>query len=136
MAGKNSPVSFQKFPAICFQKAVKNFPAICFQKAFKNFPANCFQKFSSDLLSKSCQKFSSDLLSKSVQKFSSDLLSKIFQRFAFKTLKANRWKKICQLAFKLLKAILKGKRNAYFEFLNVGFILRTLFFLLSVIYTN
>ena len=32
--------------------------------------------------------------------------------------------------------ILKGKRNAYFEFLNVGFILRTLFFLISAIYTH
>ena len=32
--------------------------------------------------------------------------------------------------------ILKGKRNAYFEFLNVGFILWTLFFLISAIYTH
>ena len=35
-----------------------------------------------------------------------------------------------------IKCILKGKRNAYFEFLNVGFILRTLFFLISAIYTH
>ena len=34
------------------------------------------------------------------------------------------------------KYILKGKRNAYFEFLNVGFILRTLFFLISATYTH
>ena len=32
--------------------------------------------------------------------------------------------------------ILKGKSNAYFEFLNVGFILRTLFFLKSAIYNH
>ena len=32
--------------------------------------------------------------------------------------------------------ILKGKRNAYFEFLNVGFLLRTLFFLISAIYIH
>ena len=32
--------------------------------------------------------------------------------------------------------ILKGKRNAYFEYLNVGFILRTFFFLISAIYTH
>ena len=32
--------------------------------------------------------------------------------------------------------ILKGKRNAYFEFLNVRFILRTLVFLLLEIYTH
>ena len=36
----------------------------------------------------------------------------------------------------ILSNILKGKRNAYFEFLNVGFILRTLFFLISAIFTN
>ena len=32
--------------------------------------------------------------------------------------------------------ILKGKRNAYFGFLNVGFILRAFFFLISPIYTH
>ena len=32
--------------------------------------------------------------------------------------------------------ILKGKRNAYFEFLNVGFILRTYLFLISAINTH
>ena len=30
----------------------------------------------------------------------------------------------------------KEKENAYFEFLKVGFILRTLFFLISAIYTH
>ena len=35
-----------------------------------------------------------------------------------------------------LITILKGKRNAYFEFLNVGFILRTLFFLISENFTH
>ena len=32
--------------------------------------------------------------------------------------------------------ILKEKRNAYFEFQNGGFILRTLFFLISAIYNT
>ena len=32
--------------------------------------------------------------------------------------------------------ILKGKRNAYIEFLDVGFIFRTLFFIISAMYTN
>ena len=35
----------------------------------------------------------------------------------------------------IIKHILKGKRNAYFEFLNVGFILITLLFWISAIYT-
>ena len=43
---------------------------------------------------------------------------------------------IGELVRKLKKYILKGKRNAYFEFLNDGFILKTLFFLISAIYTN
>ena len=39
--------------------------------------------------------------------------------------------------YKTLKHfILKGKRNTYFEFLNVGFISGTLFFLISAIYTH
>ena len=37
---------------------------------------------------------------------------------------------------KQIASILKGKRNAYFEFLNVGFILITLFFLISEIVTH
>ena len=32
--------------------------------------------------------------------------------------------------------ILKGKRYAYFEFKNYGFIFNTLFFLISAIYTH
>ena len=35
-----------------------------------------------------------------------------------------------------ISCILKGKRNAYFELRNFGFILRTLFFLISAIYTH
>ena len=47
----------------------------------------------------------------------------------------NDWKEL-PLTKKNKNNILKGKRNAYFLFLDVGFIFRTLFFLISAIYTH